>query len=136
MSLQNEVLEFQVIYEFTLTPSPSLFFPVTPSTPNAEAAGRVPHSRRAPSPFPVPGFSRSLSTSPRVAVPCTHAENGRRTATTTTCRAGLPAPHPLPCSPPFHLLRKQALYLPLHSPSCSERLAVLPPASRAAAARH
>ena len=49
MSLQNEVLEFRVIYEFALTPSPSLF----PSDAvDAERRGRRP--RAAPSSRPQP----------------------------------------------------------------------------------
>ena len=68
----------------------SLFSPVTPFA--AGRRGRRPRAAPSPRPIPLraPGAFLELLEPPRVAVPCTHAEDGRRSATAMPCSDGRP----------------------------------------------
>ena len=127
---------FELITILPSTPSPFSVpavtaFAVSPSATCCTVTMPWPSSPRAPQ-F-LPEASRHRHASPSI---CAHAEVRRRTATTTTCRVGLLSPRSSALSPPFHLLRKQDLYLPLYSPPYYKRQAGPPTASRAAVARH
>ena len=127
---------FELITILPSTPSPFSVpavtaFAVSPSATCCTVA--VPWLGSPREPQFLPEASRHRHASPSI---CAHTEVRHRTTTTTTCRVGLPAPRSSALSPPFLLLRKQALSLSLYSPPCYKRQAGPPTASRAAVARH